>query len=259
MTSDDELDVLLRRADNAMDDALGQIIDADRALAHVEGAVNRSSELLGSVLPVYLVCDTSASMAGEPIAALNDAIAQVYRLADHDPLLGEFIRVAVISFNSTAALVQPLEDLRREVPTLTAQGMSNYAGAFTLLHDAIARDLPLFKAEGVRVFRPTVFFLTDGAPTDRAADWDSAYERMMQLVARPNIVAFGFADADAEVLSRIATTAAFIAEDRTVPLQAISSYTGSLTQSIASSARSTDSAQALLVNSNIPGYVSLPL
>ena len=53
-----------------------------------------------------------------------------------------------------------------------------------------------------------VFFLTDGAPTDRE-DWRAVRTRLLSQPAAPNILSFGIGDADPAVVQEIATRPEF--------------------------------------------------
>jgi uncharacterized protein YegL len=60
------------------------------------------------VLPFYVVCDESSSMAGEPIDAVNQGIGELFLTIYSDPMLDERIRVGIVTFNDTARVLLPL-------------------------------------------------------------------------------------------------------------------------------------------------------
>ena len=117
----------------------------------------------------------------------------------------------MLTFNDQASVHVPLS--RRGsvsvVPTLVARGSTHYGGVFRLLRNQIERDVRDIKAQGHRVYRPIVFFLTDGAPSD--SSWLEAFESLSPTAFRlsPRIVAFGLGDASKADIARIGDAGAF--------------------------------------------------
>src|SRR5207244_4491047 len=74
-------------------------------------------------------------------------------------------------------------------------------------------DVAALLAQGRAVLRPAVFFLTDGAPTDPG--WEQSFQRLVDKswARRPHVITYGFGAAPREVLSKVATKAAFLAEN----------------------------------------------
>jgi uncharacterized protein YegL len=100
-------------------------------------------------------------------------------------------------------------------PELPEMGRgTNFGPAFTLLREAIDRDVRGLKAQRVGVHRPIVFFLSDGQPTDPVT-WPAAYAALTDpaWTARPHMIAFGVGDADQDTLCRIGTFRTFLGRD----------------------------------------------
>ena len=58
------------------------------------------------------------------------------------------------------------------LPTLAPRGRgTSYASAFEALRQTIPADVALLKGSGYQVHRPSVFFLSDGLPTEKAEKW----------------------------------------------------------------------------------------
>ena len=132
------------------------------------------------------------------------------------------------------------------MPQLQPEGATNYAAAFELLCGAIPHDLDWFKSHGARLYRPAVFFITDGRPTSDG--WRPWRE---QLVApdfkyRPNIVSFGFGAADEPTISEIATFKAYVAKTGEKPATVLRTIANELTQSILASSQSAAGGKAIL-------------
>src|SRR5689334_12382236 len=108
------------------------------------------------VLPFYLVCDESSSMAGDPIDSINKALPEIHQEIGGNPVVADKTRFALISFNHEAQVLLPLSDLSdvTSVPGLTAAGGTHYGRAFTLLRTTIEQDVARLKADGHQVLRP---------------------------------------------------------------------------------------------------------
>ncbi len=114
-----------------------------------------------------LLVDISGSMNGRPIAELNEGLQEFGRALAQDGQARGCADVCIISFNS---------GVQTEVPFCPA---SNYmapqlsAGGLTCMNQAILEGLNaieerknLYKSYGIPYFRPWIFLLTDGEPTD---------------------------------------------------------------------------------------------
>jgi uncharacterized protein YegL len=193
-----------------------------------------------ALLPFYALCDVSASMrAGARIDALNQAVLTTCDAAALNPVVADRIRLGVIAFAADAEVVLPLCDLGLldDVPVLVPRGLTSYGAAFALLRITIESDAAQLAADGYRVFRPAVFFLTDGRPTDPAPAWRGALARLLDddFPHRPNIVAFGFGDADAATLAEVGTVASYSASDAVTAAAAIASFGALLVESVVES------------------------
>ena len=217
---------------------------------------------MSQVLPFYLVCDESGSMRGVPLRAINASLPDIHSEVASNPVVADKTRFCIIGFSGSARIVLPLSDLSgvTDMPVLGYRpGGTNYSAAFRMLFDAIEDDVRKLKADGHQVYRPAVFFLSDGRPNDK--NWQSAYERITDTnwPLRPNILAFGFGKASPAILQRIATVQAFIAEPGMGPAAALREFAGSLIRSIVNSASraSATSGLVLAVPDNIPGFTTL--
>ncbi|HXZ06364.1 MAG TPA: VWA domain-containing protein [Ktedonobacteraceae bacterium] len=141
-------------------------------------------------LPVYLLLDCSGSMAGEAIIAVNEGLGMIYRLLMADPQALETVHISVICFSDHADQygLTPIDKF--QPPALTASGTTAMGAALRLLIQSIEQDLLLNTPVQHGDFRPLVFLLTDGAPTD-------AYRNEIQKLKslrgsqKPTIVALG--------------------------------------------------------------------
>lgn len=207
------------------------------------------------ILPFYLVADVSYSMTQQSSPDAESALAAANRMAvavkdalDEAPLLRDKVRFSLIDFSDDARIQIPLCDLSDlgvdELPTLQARGGTSFAAAFKLLRSTIEADAAQLHADGHKVHRPAVFFLTDGEPTDRPDEWKSAFATLVDPNFRggPNVIPFGVAGATEDTLKQLVHPVGrmrhFIASNSTDPADAIRSMAEILIGSIIASANS---------------------
>lgn len=118
-------------------------------------------------LPVYLLVDTSGSMSGEAIEAVRNGLQVLVSALRQDPYALETAYLSVITFNSHATQVMPLTELMNfQVPQIDASGTTAMGAALTLLADCIKREVVKGSMEVKGDWKPVVFLLSDGLPTD---------------------------------------------------------------------------------------------
>ncbi|WP_433825901.1 vWA domain-containing protein [Actinoplanes sp. CA-015351] len=146
-------------------------------------------------LAFYLLVDVSYSMEGAPLRAVNQILPEVIDAIEESPTLGDVVRLGALDFADDAQTVLQLGDLRnvKNIPVFAGRGGTSYAAAFRKLRKDIERDMTEMKADGFKVYRPAVFFITDGAPTDPPNDLQAAFAELTDpgFKARPNIIPFG--------------------------------------------------------------------
>ena len=152
-----------------------------------------------------LVLDTSASMGGAPIKALNEGIHAFAADVAQDPLARQRVEVCLMTFGGTVDVVHDFVTAGSFEPkTLTAGGGTPLGSAVDRAIDLVADRKATYKANGIAYYRPWVLLVTDGAPTD---DWHKAAERVRQAEADSGLAFFavGTEGADFETLGNIAT------------------------------------------------------
>jgi uncharacterized protein YegL len=217
-----------------------------------------------SVFPFYLCLDVSASMSGAPIDAVNQELPVLRSKLGEDPAVAEVIRLGVVTFSDVARTVLPLCDLSlvETVPQVAALGRTSYAAAFDHLRQVIEDDYLAGRARGDRWYRPAVIFISDGRPTDDSERWKSALDRLLdpEWKRHPNVLAFGFGDADPAVLAAVAGAQpqrAFIASEGSEPTKVIPELVSGLIQSIVSSSASVYAGSAMLVPPELPSMTAI--
>src|SRR5262249_18300040 len=118
-------------------------------------------------LPVYLLLDCSESMAGPAIEAVETGVQTLVSELRNNPLALETAYLSVITFARAARQVVPLTELtqfqppKRAVRTGTSLGAALRLLLLCLKRDVV-RTTPTTKGD----YKPMVFLLTDGQPTD---------------------------------------------------------------------------------------------
>jgi uncharacterized protein YegL len=164
------------------------------------------------VLAFYVVVDVSVSMeqsrgadGGSPLAEANRIMPKVADAIDTSPTLGDLVRFGAMDFSDDARVVLRLGDLRdvhAALPTFQARGGTSFAAAFRLLRQEIEKDLAQLRGDNFRVYRPAVFFITDGIPTDEPHELQRAFAELTDpsFRGRPNLIPFGVGDATKDLL-----------------------------------------------------------
>ncbi|WP_292975795.1 hypothetical protein [Mycobacterium sp.] len=183
------------------------------------------------------------------IGELNDGLITLQDELQKQPFAASKVRFSVIGFSDRAFTHLEAADLRATqwLPTLSAQGLTSYAAAFNELGYRISVDIAHLKQQGYTVYRPAVFFLTDGLP-NRNEDWRAARANLLTQPARPNLLAFGIGDADPSIVLELATKEgyALISAHGVDTGAALSEFLTSLTQSVISSGQALASGNAEL-------------
>ena len=152
-------------------------------------------------LPIYFVLDCSESMVGEPIAAVENGLLQCYMALRRDSHASESAYISVITFGSTAKQVVPLTELTLFQPPKLVLGSGTALGAaLELLEKRIDVEVTKTTHEAKGDYKPLVFLLTDGEPTDR---WEAVADRFMKNRSLQLIAVGCGQDANPATLRRI--------------------------------------------------------
>jgi uncharacterized protein YegL len=166
-------------------------------------------EIPRRIMTLFFVVDTSGSMDGSKIGAVNAAIEEVI------PAIREVseenadaqIKVAALEFSSGARWLTPsgpVEVDQFHWNPIDAAGVNDMGAACKALNEKLSRKA--FMQEATGSFAPAIFLLSDGAPTDD-------YESGIQLLQANNwfkaavkvAVAIG-EDANLDVLEKFTGT-----------------------------------------------------
>jgi len=154
-------------------------------------------------LPVYLLLDCSGSMMGEPIEAVRQGVKALLSELRGDPQALETAYLSVITFDSSARQITPLTELMQFTePELNASGATALGGALEVLVDCINNEVRKSTETQKGDWRPLVFILTDGAPTDIEA-FNRAVPNLKSAKAANIIACAAGSNADTTYLKQI--------------------------------------------------------
>lgn len=152
-------------------------------------------------LPVYLLLDTSGSMSGEPIEAVKNGVQVLISTLRQDPYALETAFISVITFDSNAQQIIPLTDLASfQMREINASGGTSLGAGLKLLAECIDREVSKSTAEIKGDWKPLVFLMTDGGPTDQ---WQSGLAEFKKRKAGMTVACAAGSAADTDVLKQI--------------------------------------------------------
>jgi uncharacterized protein YegL len=154
-------------------------------------------------LPCVLLLDVSGSMNGAPIAELNAGLGTYKDALVADSMASKRVEVALVTFGGQVQTISDFTTVEGfNPPTLTAGGETPMGAAIRQGLDLLKTRKALYRSHGLAFFRPWVFLITDGAPTD---EWRSAADQVKQGEAAKAFSFFsvGVEGANFEVLAQI--------------------------------------------------------
>ncbi|WP_163868699.1 vWA domain-containing protein [Myxococcus eversor] len=153
--------------------------------------------------PCVLLLDTSGSMGGAPIAELNAGLAQYRDELSADGIASKRVDVAVVTFGGQVQVVSEFSTAPGFVsPQLEAGGETPMGQAILRATEMLQKRKETYRQNGVLFYRPWIFLITDGRPSD---DWQAASERVKQGEASKafSFFAVGVEGADMGILKQI--------------------------------------------------------
>ena len=121
-------------------------------------------------LPVYFLLDTSGSMYGTSIVALNNSLSEMIGTLRQDPQAIESVWISIITFDITAKEIIPLSSLDSfQLPEITCprSGPTHTGEALSLLQKKVSTDIKKGSANQKGDWKPLLFLFTDGVPSDK--------------------------------------------------------------------------------------------
>ena len=157
-------------------------------------------------LACVLLLDTSSSMSGEAIDSLNRGLRDFKTQVSQDDIAQRRVDIAIVEFNDQVRIVQnfcPIPNM--EPVTLHANGCTAMGAAILQAIDLVNERRRLYATLGTPCFKPWIFMITDGAPTDSI---EEAIDKVQSEEAKGKyghlkFFALGVKDYDKNTLFRI--------------------------------------------------------
>lgn len=149
--------------------------------------------------PCVLLLDTSYSMSGEPIRRLNEAVEMFSKQLLEDHLASKRVEIAIVTFGGDVKIAQ------RFVPPQRFYSTDFEPAGNTPMGEAVVRAAQIlderkteYRRAGLTHFRPWMFLITDGEPTDEYTNhWKEAIRTVHEGEIQKRFLFFGVAVNDA--------------------------------------------------------------
>jgi uncharacterized protein YegL len=125
----------------------------------------------GQRCPCLLLLDVSASMSGRPIEELNAGLILLKDELSADPLASKRVQIGVVVFGPVETVTDFIDAGQWDAPILTTKGNTPMGAAIERGLQMLDAQKSIYKSNGILHYRPWIFLITDGGPTD---SWQNA-------------------------------------------------------------------------------------
>lgn len=113
-------------------------------------------------LAAVVLVDTSGSMQGPKIGALNEGLRLLKKELEDDELARLRVDLSVVAFNDDVQVIHDFSSIAKfDPPTLDASGTTSLAGAILKAAEMIEGRKREYRDLGMTQFRPWLFVITD--------------------------------------------------------------------------------------------------
>lgn len=152
--------------------------------------------------PCLLLLDTSASMSGDPINELNEGLRAFKEELGTDSLAMKRVEVSIITFGPVD-VQKKFHSANDFIPPHLSTTSDTPMGAAILEGiDLVKQRKSEYRSNGIAFYRPWIFMITDGSPTD---SWESAATAIKEGESSKSFAFFavGVKGADIKTLKKI--------------------------------------------------------
>lgn len=152
--------------------------------------------------PCLLLLDVSGSMQGQPIVELNAGLNTFKDELAADSLAMKRVEVGIVTFGPVQVALPFQGAASFCPPSLEPQGATPMGSAINQGLELVRQRKDEYKANGISYYRPWVFLITDGAPTD---EWKPAAAKIHEGEASKSFAFFaiGVQGANMDTLQQI--------------------------------------------------------
>lgn len=139
-------------------------------------------------LPIFFLLDVSESMAGENLRQLQQGLERLVASLRTDPYALETVYLSIIAFAGKAKTLTPLVEMAMFYPPRLPIGSGTGLGTalkhlMSEIDSQVIKTTPECKGD----WKPIVYLMTDGKPTDDIKDavyrWQKKYQQQANLIA----------------------------------------------------------------------------
>ena len=157
-------------------------------------------------------------MTGEPIEAVKNGMQILVSALRQDPYALETAYLSVITFNNQAQQLVPLSELTTfNVPNVQASGATAMGAGLKLLAERVDAEVTRTTADTKGDWKPMVFLMTDGGPTD---DWQAGLKEFQKRKFGVVVACAAGTGADTTVLKQITENVVMLDTADTASLRA---------------------------------------
>jgi uncharacterized protein YegL len=153
--------------------------------------------------PCVLLLDISGSMHGQPIQQLNDGLRAFKEELAGDAVACKRVEIGIVTFGPAQVLADFQTADAFQPPSLQSAGDTPMGTAILKALELVEERKQRYKSNGVSYYRPWIFMITDGGPTD---EWKNAAAKVREGEANRRFAFFavGVEGAHFDVLKQIA-------------------------------------------------------
>lgn len=162
-------------------------------------------------LPIYLLIDTSESMIGPAVDSVQAGLRTMVDALRKNPYALEIGAIGIVTFDRTATQLVPLTEVcTLQMPDLDVAPGTSLGAGLRLLDGCMTKELTTSTPDRKGDYKPLVFILTDGQPTD---EWKAAAGQFRRNHKSAMVYAIGCGDdVDFSVLRELTENTFSLAE-----------------------------------------------